>query len=236
MTEPRLTSRPSRNDAKTATNLSNLFLLFSTGVPGKIQATQATATLLIEAGKEHWVRLREDNVHAKGKGVLQTYWITPHTKKDASNTSSEAAKGSNHNADAVVIKATDTATKNLLRHESHIDWIVEMLQEWIRNIIAHRQARNIERQPIIMPKRQQDRIALDELVEVINLPDFDSTAAGIPNPSTIQINENIRGLLREYISIVSTARKVKMVRCLVLVWGLQLIGFHFPPFSIHDYR
>ena len=43
----------------------------------RIQCSKATAELLISAGKEHWVRPREDLVQAKGKGDVQTYWVSP---------------------------------------------------------------------------------------------------------------------------------------------------------------
>lgn len=43
----------------------------STGVPGRIQMTQATARLLIQADKQAWVENREGMVQVKGKGSLQ---------------------------------------------------------------------------------------------------------------------------------------------------------------------
>jgi class 3 adenylate cyclase len=47
----------------------------STGMPGKIQCSQATADLLLLAGKSDWIKAREGLVQAKGKGEMQTYWI-----------------------------------------------------------------------------------------------------------------------------------------------------------------
>lgn len=47
----------------------------STGVPGKIQCSQATADLLLVAGKSDWIMARKGLVEAKGKGEMQTYWI-----------------------------------------------------------------------------------------------------------------------------------------------------------------
>jgi len=47
----------------------------STGKKGRIQVSQDTADLLVEAGKESWVNPRADKVIAKGKGEMQTYWI-----------------------------------------------------------------------------------------------------------------------------------------------------------------
>ena len=38
--------------------------------------SQATADLLIEAGKSGWIKPREEKVFAKGKGEMQTYWVT----------------------------------------------------------------------------------------------------------------------------------------------------------------
>ena len=48
----------------------------STGLRDKIQISQETADLLIAAGKAHWFFRRDGLVKAKGKGELQTYWLT----------------------------------------------------------------------------------------------------------------------------------------------------------------
>jgi len=48
----------------------------STGVRNRIQVSQATADLLILNGKQHWIQPREGLVAAKGKGEVQTYWIS----------------------------------------------------------------------------------------------------------------------------------------------------------------
>ena len=38
----------------------------STGVPDKVQISQATANLLIKEGKARWVRERDDIIEVKG--------------------------------------------------------------------------------------------------------------------------------------------------------------------------
>ena len=48
----------------------------STGSPGRIHASKATGDLLIEGGKGHWVKKRKDIISLKGKGELQTYWVS----------------------------------------------------------------------------------------------------------------------------------------------------------------
>jgi Adenylate and Guanylate cyclase catalytic domain len=45
-----------------------------TGKMNRIHLSEATAELLRAAGKEHWLRLREDLVEAKGLGKMCTYW------------------------------------------------------------------------------------------------------------------------------------------------------------------
>jgi hypothetical protein len=47
----------------------------STGEINRIHVSESTAKLLKEAGKAYWVKAREDLVHAKGKGQIQTYWV-----------------------------------------------------------------------------------------------------------------------------------------------------------------
>lgn len=49
-------------------------------LPGKIQASQATADELTSQGHSGWLVAREDSVHAKGKGKMQTYWVNPRSR------------------------------------------------------------------------------------------------------------------------------------------------------------
>jgi Adenylate and Guanylate cyclase catalytic domain len=47
----------------------------STGIPDRIQISEETACELRKYGYDDWFVPREDEVAAKGKGVLQTYWL-----------------------------------------------------------------------------------------------------------------------------------------------------------------
>lgn len=47
----------------------------SNGQKGRMQVSQATADLLITAGKSKWLTAREDLVEAKGKGSMQCFWV-----------------------------------------------------------------------------------------------------------------------------------------------------------------
>ena len=48
----------------------------NSGVPNRIHCSQEFAEMLINAGKGQWLEKREDTVVAKGKGALQTFWVT----------------------------------------------------------------------------------------------------------------------------------------------------------------
>ena len=58
----------------------------STGVPGKIQASMATADLLVAAGKGAWIVPRDEEVEAKGKGMLKTVWVNPTSRPTSVST------------------------------------------------------------------------------------------------------------------------------------------------------
>jgi hypothetical protein len=61
----------------------------STGFPNRIQVSQSTAQLLLEAGKGNWFLPRGDLVHAKGKGSIQTYWVLTTRRSQTSRTVDE---------------------------------------------------------------------------------------------------------------------------------------------------
>ena len=45
----------------------------------RIHCSEKTAQLLVDSGKEHWVKQRDEMVTLKGKGNVSTYWVMPRT-------------------------------------------------------------------------------------------------------------------------------------------------------------
>lgn len=85
----------------------------STGREHCIHVSQETAAILTSLGKGYWVHPREDKIHAKGKGELQTYWIKPngfgqclvdHSSNDDSEWNSADVENTN-NVEELVAKA-----------------------------------------------------------------------------------------------------------------------------------
>uniref|UniRef100_A0A7S4P6U7 Guanylate cyclase domain-containing protein n=2 Tax=Guillardia theta TaxID=55529 RepID=A0A7S4P6U7_GUITH len=69
----------------------------STGAPSRIQVSEQTANLLIQAGVSHWLTPRDTKVQAKGKGELQTFWLTapsvpPHAQVTVLGSTPEQAR------------------------------------------------------------------------------------------------------------------------------------------------
>ena len=54
----------------------------STGIRNRIQISKQTADCLSKMGYSSWFQPREDLVHAKGKGYLQTFWLEIHNNND----------------------------------------------------------------------------------------------------------------------------------------------------------
>ncbi|KAG7341693.1 PAS domain containing protein [Nitzschia inconspicua] len=156
-----------------------------TGVPNRIQVSQATAELLREAGKSSWLTQRSDVVHAKGKGVLTTYWL---------NLSSGAEK---------VAPLVPNSSQAFVKQTRMIKWMVEVFLEHINTIYASRNYKLPEKPIIYSPK--QNKITLDEVVEVICLPSFDSfTCHGAGNNCPTAISSTAVEQLCDYISNIAS--------------------------------
>ena len=96
----------------------------STGVRGRIQVSQSTAALLTAAGKGHWLQPREDKVNAKGKGLLETFWLT---KCAVTESSSSTDDNTNPFAREIVKRQTN---------DRFVEWMVELLGSHIKKIVS----------------------------------------------------------------------------------------------------
>jgi hypothetical protein len=101
----------------------------STSKKGKIQVSMATAHLLRDAGKGHWVVPREDKVLAKGIGVVQTCW--PHAKSERNSMSEtdssehEVASTGHTDGDFSGDKQAGTG-----------DWLTKSLAQFLKVVVA----------------------------------------------------------------------------------------------------
>jgi len=114
----------------------------STGVGGAIQLSPQTAELLRAAGKGHWLVARESPVHAKGKGEMQTHWLSMPQLSRASS----QLEYSSTDSDPVLEEVPDITPESQVseKHQRLIDWNVDMLSTALEKVIASRDETSVD--------------------------------------------------------------------------------------------
>jgi class 3 adenylate cyclase len=189
----------------------------SNGIRNLIQVSQTTADLLIVAGKEHWVKPRDELVEAKGKGKMQTYWVDP------KNASGGSVVSSAHTAESSDLIAEDADHTRRL-----VDWNTDLLGRLLRLVIAKRDAlpstskhngymRGEKAKATGIPTaidlqnsghNQSHGSILDEVKEIIELPGFDAVAACNEEClASIELESTFASQLHEYVSCIAAMYK-----------------------------
>lgn len=172
-----------------------LLASFSTGETNRIQVSNTTANLLTVAGKGHWLHRRENSIVAKGKGVLNTFWL------DISNDEHSQQK-------SLIEVASSSSMLVSTKRDRLVDWVVEILASRLRVVLARRKtvAKNKKAKVVsevvddVSDIPLEDRNPLDEVVEVIVLPDFDKNAVLEIDPRSVNIPANILEELRLFVA------------------------------------
>jgi hypothetical protein len=177
------------------------------GARNRIQCSEETAALIRQAGKEHWVRPREDLVHAKGKGEVQTYWVHARTgAASAVSSDRDSSEGMLAHMDNVFNMSQPNS-----RYQRLVDWNVELLVGFLKEIQAMRMEttkkfgrRTVTEAPPKMNLRGGST-ARDEITEVIELPEFDEKAhQNRSEVSDIQLDPAVISQLRDYVTTVAS--------------------------------
>jgi class 3 adenylate cyclase len=189
----------------------------STGEPGRIHISQETADLIIKGGKQAWVQRRAQLVTAKGKGTMQTYWLTL----------IEEGKGTNHSSDGRSEKSiqdyteiNDCINDNGIESGSKsrtlrlIHWNVEQLLFLLKQVVVHRIAVTAAHSNFSMDaleskvnvsSYQTNALPLDEVQEIITLPEFDRSASrNRQDPDTVEISPVVMEQLKMYVTWIAS--------------------------------
>lgn len=190
----------------------------STGQRDRIQCSQATADILIESGKGHWVNARENKVQAKGKGELQTYWIeiTSSGRRASEDMSLQSGDGVGQSKIWGAEDEIPEVVTQRAKHQRLIDYNVDLLAQHLKRVEARRRSlKKIGRRcsqgglaPVIhQPSTEGEEggsTVLDEVTEVIRLPQFDARSfKGHVDPSTIELDARIMSQLKRYVTIIA---------------------------------
>jgi class 3 adenylate cyclase len=185
----------------------------SLGARNKIHISQATADLLLRADKADWVKERENMVSAKGKGLMQTYWLS------LKDTSSATDVGST-TSDTHIVQSTESSSDShaqenrgnemLLfdaRTQRLVEWNVDVLQRQIKKIIAMRNTATPRKSSqkaneVVVEVKHSDRsMVLDEVKEVIPLATESKTYR--QNPEDIELSVAVLSQLLDYVSTIA---------------------------------
>ena len=188
--------------------------LESTGLAGRIHVSRDTAEILVAAGKEKWITQREDEVFAKGKGKLQTFWLR--IVAESCNTGSKKSTTSATSLDE--ISKTDLAKKKALalgpaldenlaveekpktyfdslppKKKRLVSWNVDILVKILRQIMARRASLPNPKEISQRASKQMTKFSgnvLDEVKDVLALPQFNAkTFQNHVDPNSIEIPE-----------------------------------------------
>jgi hypothetical protein len=189
-------------------------LIESTGERNRIHLSQETADLLIASGKGHWVEERKEKIHAKkGKDELQTYWLTyrghsasSQSKSSGSCDDEQIAAGDNDHALAIpTLSPFDSKTQRL------VEWNTDVLSRLLKDVVASRLSRESYRAEGLPEDsdhrlvRHENGTVLDEVVEIISLPEFDIRGATARvDSSSMELSDKVKQQLRDYITIIAS--------------------------------
>lgn len=161
--------------------------------------SEETAELLIDGGKAGWVMKRPGRVSLKGKGEMVTYWLT---NKAISRAGSEQSFSS-FDGDLLM---TDQGKESRL-----IEWIVETLCKFLEKIVAQRKCKigcpAVEGPVDSQQSRGKKASFLDEVQEIIALPEFDSDAAramAVGDKSNSGLDAQVVRQLRSYVAKIAS--------------------------------
>lgn len=180
----------------------------STGQRGKIQISQATADLLIHAGKTNWITPRQERVVAKGKGEMQTFWIVSESPKTEKTDQTEVSRGSF--ADDIYELTPILLTNDpwaSAKQERLIKWNVEVLSNLLRQIEARRVpvSSRILQSPYesTADLSTNGKTILDEVQEIITLPTY-PISESTREPDSVRLGSKVEHELKDYVTAIAS--------------------------------
>jgi class 3 adenylate cyclase len=176
----------------------------SLGKPDHIHLSTEAVDCLVKAGKSNWVVARDDTIDAKGKGVLKTYWLRSNKAVPTSTThsSSEASVGNIDDIDATEVVTDATTALNDGKTQRLVEWNTEILARLLKLIVARR-ATNSPKEAITLDEKskfhQPNENILDEVKEIIRLPDFNA-ACPVDKIQSVNLGKNVMDQLTSFVT------------------------------------
>jgi hypothetical protein len=186
----------------------------STGVPGRIQVSKETATLLTNAGKQNWLVQREKKVQAKGKGELTTFFLEMNGK--AIDTASQASNGSGRDSakdDELPLGTIVNSEEEIEKKNRIAEWTVEVLAKVLKTIVTERKAsgskpdssdviEKLEMQSLSQNYNNHNTV-IDEVAEMVVLPGYTANKNKLDDHLEL-LDDKIVMELRHYVQTIAS--------------------------------
>lgn len=192
----------------------------TTGQPGRVQVSEATAALLEADGKPHWMAPREEVVQAKGKGAMRTFWLLPRSSSrdcaDFSRHLSTCAESTCASLEASISFDTIETSRSTaasqwgqlsLGVESHVmqrrdkvkrlvDWISHILSSSLQKLYAQRQLNSSSDSHELV----STAFCANEtsMTEIVAMPRFNASRA-LPTSKLPALEEAVVAQLQTYV-------------------------------------
>lgn len=200
--------------------MAALVAVEAAGKPNRILVSQATANCIAASGKEKWLTDRAETEILKVRKHLsnaifeggrdlrilvyfkQGYWIHPATLRGER---SRRVRGSmdEPSSNSVGFSDPSDTVSDQTTLQRLIDWNVDLLSTSMKEILSQ----STESQPVLdsaadmAPLRQCGSSYLDEVMEIIMLPDFDG-AKVVSN--TAVLPKTVQEQLRDYVTCIAS--------------------------------
>ena len=203
----------------------------------KIHISKETADLIIEAGKQHWVRPRETKIHAKGKGKLQTYWLeikpgskdshesfAPQDFESIGDDSMSSLNVGNLGVSSIVAKFERVHKENRLdlAGRRQVDYNVEVLHGMLKKVMAMRDPSHVT---LAVHTNEEylngfralsvstgvGTIVIDEVKDSIVLPK--EAEKYKQDPDSVVLNDKAASQLRDFVTTVASMYNSHQFHC-----------------------
>lgn len=195
----------------------------SLGAAGRIHVSKETAEELEKWNMGHCLIRREDEVVAKGKGRLTTFWLSlpgdvteTEVGSDDSIFSDEPEDNIGSSTDRHLNLSKNMASTRLIlqsvdkKKERLIDWNSDTLLRHLRQVVARRDAKNMEHAVDnkeirrIERRLQRGQMVIDEVAEVIVLPNYEQAASQAQDKEvSSDLDAEIAQQLRAYVARIA---------------------------------
>jgi class 3 adenylate cyclase len=185
--------------------------LEGSGMKNRIHLSQETANLLIADGKEHWLTPRESRVDAKGKGLMQTYWV--YTEGDSANSTAFSTAFSSSGGNSPLLRRNSQDLGKVIPVVSkstnrNVDWTVEILVSFLKEVEARRQSIGANKDSLEAIKaaerqiQESDCVPFDEIKEFFHLPEY-SVSKAVVDPNAIHLDSIVISQLRDFVQCIA---------------------------------